>query len=205
MTIKKHQLSAKKQKEYFYTIGPYNKPVISVDNGDIIIVETIDSFGNKLKNDKIKPSEIETLPYVNPVNGPIYVNEAKRGDALKITIESIIPKGDQPIGTTALVSNFGSLTGNAEYPILNPPLPELVKKVVVTSDGIKWNEKITFPYKPFIGTIGTSPLIDSINTLTPGRHGGNMDLSDICPGNVLYLPVQVEGAFLYLGDCHALH
>ena len=30
-----------------------------------------------------------------------------------------------------------------------------------------------------------------------------MDLPDVCPGNTLYLPVKVEGAYLYLGDCHA--
>jgi len=30
-----------------------------------------------------------------------------------------------------------------------------------------------------------------------------MDLPDVKPGNVLGLPVFVEGALLYLGDCHA--
>lgn len=61
-----------------------------------------------------------------------------------------------------------------------------------------------FPYRPFIGTISTSPAIDSIGALTPGNHGGNMDLPDICPGATIYLPVRVDGALLYLGDCHAI-
>ena len=30
-----------------------------------------------------------------------------------------------------------------------------------------------------------------------------MDAADICPGNIVYLPVNVEGALLYLGDGHA--
>ena len=204
MSLQKHQLTTKKQGKYFYTIGPYAKPVLSIKSGDTVVIETQDAFGGKLKNENTKPSDVEKLPFVNPANGPIFIEGAKRGDTLKITIESILPRGEQPRGTTCLVSNFGGLTGTDESPTLNPPLPELVRKVPVTTEGIKWNENITFPYKPFIGTIGTSPLIDSINTLTPGKHGGNMDLSDICPGNILYLPVQVEGAFLYLGDCHAV-
>jgi len=198
------QLTTKKQGKYFYTIGPYTKPVLSTKNGDTIVIETQDAFGGKLKNENTKPSDVEKLPFVNPVNGPIFIKGAKRGDTLKIIIESILPRGKQPSGTTCLVLNFGGLAGTDESPILSPPLAELVRKVPVTIEGVKWNKNITFPYKPFIGTIGTSPLIDSINTLTPGKHGGNMDLSDICPGNILYLPVQVEGAFLYLGDCHAV-
>ena len=204
MSFQKHQLTTKKQGKYFYTIGPYAKPALSIKSGDIVIIETQDAFGGKLKNENTIPSDVEKLPFVNPVNGPIFIEGAKGGDTLKITIESILPRGKQPRGTTCLELNFGGLVGTDESPILSPPLTELVRKVPVTIEGVKWNKNITFPYKPFIGTIGTSPLIDSINTLTPGKHGGNMDLSDICPGNVLYLPVQVEGAFLYLGDCHAV-
>lgn len=199
-----HQLTKHKQGEYHYTIGPYAEPVLSMKSGDTVVVETMDSFGNKLINENIKSSDIEKLPFVNPVNGPIYIDGAKKGDALKITIEAIIPIGEQPRGSTCLVPYFGGLTGTEECPTLHEPLPELVRKVVVTTDEVKWNDKISFPYQPFIGTIGTSPLIDSINTLTPGKHGGNMDLSDVCPGNILYLPVQADGGLLYLGDCHAV-
>ena len=55
-----------------------------------------------------------------------------------------------------------------------------------------------------IGTIGTSPQIDSINSLTAAKHGGNMDLADVCPGATIYFPVKVDGALLYLGDGHAV-
>ena len=68
---------------------------------------------------------------------------------------------------------------------------------------IKWNNKITLPYEPFIGTIGTSPEIEAISALVPDYYGGNMDLPDICLNTVIYLPVNLHGAYLYLGDCHA--
>ena len=30
-----------------------------------------------------------------------------------------------------------------------------------------------------------------------------MDIVETCPGNTVYLPVEVEGGYLYLGDAHA--
>jgi acetamidase/formamidase len=78
-----------------------------------------------------------------------------------------------------------------------------VRKVRITEKEISWSDRIRFPYDPFIGTIGTSPELDSVNSLTPESHGGNMDLPDVRPGSTVYLPVRTRGAYLFLGDCHA--
>jgi acetamidase/formamidase len=79
-----------------------------------------------------------------------------------------------------------------------------VRKLVVTQEeGVRWNDRITLPYQPFIGTIGTSPEIEAISSLQPDYYGGNMDLPDVGVGAVIYLPVNAKGALLYLGDCHA--
>ena len=51
--------------------------------------------------------------------------------------------------------------------------------------------------------MATSPVIEAISTLAPGFHGGNMDAADLCPGNTVLFPVNVEGALLYVGDGHA--
>ena len=72
-----------------------------------------------------------------------------------------------------------------------------MKKLNITEDGVCWNQNLVLPYEPFIGTIGTSPRIYSIDSLTPDSHGGNMDLPDIAPGATLYLPVRVDGALLF--------
>ena len=87
--------------------------------------------------------------------------------------------------------------------MLNPPLPERVKKLVVDEKGVHWSPKLTLPYEPFIGTIGTSPEIEAITSLQPDYYGGNMDLPDVGVGAIIYLPVNAKGALLYLGDCHA--
>ena len=88
--------------------------------------------------------------------------------------------------------------------MLNQPLPEKVKKLKVDEKGVYWSDRITLPYEPFIGTIGTSPEIEAISSLQPDYYGGNMDLPDVGPGSIIYLPVLTKGALLYLGDCHAV-
>jgi acetamidase/formamidase len=199
-----HAITEASQGQYHYVYGPYAKPVLTVDPGAVISAETHDAFEGKIKHETDKPSEILNFPFLNPQNGPIYVNGAEKGDTLAVYIKSIVPRGPQPVGTTCLITEFGGLVATGDTALLNAPLPERVKKVEVTVEGgVKWNDKITLPYEPFIGTIGTSPEIEAISSLVPDYYGGNMDLPDVGVGAVIYLPVNAPGALLYLGDCHA--
>lgn len=201
---KSHAITEESQGKYHYVYGPYAKPVLTVDPGAVISAETHDAFEGKIKHETDKPSEILNFPYLNPQNGPIYVNGAEKGDVLAVYIKSIVPRGPQPVGTTCLITEFGGLVATGDTALLNPPLPEKVKKLEVTVEGgVKWSDKITLPYDPFIGTIGVSPEIEAISSLQPDYYGGNMDLPDVGVGAVIYLPVNTPGALLYLGDCHA--
>ena len=134
------------------------------------------------------------MPFVNPQNGPIMVEGAEKGDALAVHIESMAPRGDNPRGTCAMIPEFGALTGTSLTATLNEPLPERVRKVDLDAEHVYWSDRVTLPYRPHIGTLGTSPEIDSINSLTPDNHGGNMDLPDMGPGSITYLPVRTQGA-----------
>ena len=107
------------------------------------------------------------MPFVNPQCGPIAVRGAEKGDSLCVHIRSIKPRGPQPVGTTALITEFGGLVSTNNTAMLNPPLPELVKKMEVTEQGIKFSRKITLPYEPFIGTLGVSPEIEAVSSLQP--------------------------------------
>jgi amidase len=69
---------------------------------------------------------------------------------------------------------------------------------------VHWDERTRIPVSPMIGTIAAAPLLGSISTIDNGPHGGNMDVQEIAPGCRLSLPVQVEGALFYLGDCHVV-
>ncbi|WP_398482127.1 acetamidase/formamidase family protein [Tardiphaga sp.] len=199
-----YAITEESQGKYHYVYGPFVEPVLTVDPGAVISAETHDAFEGKIKHETDKPSEILNFPYLNPQNGPVYVNGAEKGDVLAVYIKSIVPRGPQPVGTTCLITEFGGLVATGDTALLNPPLPEKVKKLEVTVEGgVKWSDKITLPYEPFIGTIGVSPEIEAISSLQPDYYGGNMDLPDVGVGAVIYLPVNTPGGLLYLGDCHA--
>jgi amidase len=121
---------------------------------------------------------------------------------LCVLIKSILPRGPQPVGTSALIPEFGGLVSNGQTAMLNPPLPERVMKYEVTERGVKFSDRVTLPYEPFIGTLGVSPQIEAVLSLQPDYWGGNMDLPDVAPGAVVYFPVLHKDAYLYLGDCH---
>ncbi|WP_075215892.1 acetamidase/formamidase family protein [Mongoliimonas terrestris] len=200
----RHTITEAEQGTYHYVYGPYAAPKLMVKPGAVITVETHDAFEGKIKSESDKPSEILNFPYLNPQNGPIHVEGAEKGDALAVRILEIRPRGPQPVGTTCLIPEFGGLVSTANTAMLNPPLPERVRKVEVDPvTGVKWSDRITLPYEPFIGTLGTSPEIEAITSLQPDYYGGNMDLPDVAPGAIVYFPVNAPGALLYLGDCHA--
>lgn len=199
-----HRLDEARQGRYHYVYGAYAEPVLEIEPGDLVEVETLDAFEGLLETEQDKPSEKLKMPYLNPQNGPIYVKGAEKGDTLAVHIRSIKPRGPQPRGTTALITEFGGLVGTTNTAMLNDPLPEKVRKVNVDENGVYWSDKVTLPYEPFIGTIGVAPEIEAISSLQPDYYGGNMDLPDVAPGAVIYLPVNHEGAYLHLGDCHSV-
>lgn len=192
------------QGAFHYVYGPYADPVVEVEPGAVVTVETHDAFEGKIRSESDTPSELLNFPYLNPQTGPIAVKGAEKGDTLAVRINSVLPRGPQPVGTTCLIPEFGGLVGTTHTALLNAPLPERVRKVRVDENGVYWSDRITLPFEPFIGTIGTSPEIEAISSLQPDYYGGNMDLPDVAPGAVLYLPVNRAGALLYLGDCHAV-
>jgi amidase len=198
-----HMLTEAVQGTYHYTIGPYSTPVLHVTPGDRIIVETRDAFEGKIQTERDLPTQVLRMPFVNPQNGPIMVEGVEKGDTLAVYIESMAPRGANPRGTCCMIPEFGALTGTTYTATLNPPLPEIVRKVALDEQHVYWSPRVTLPYKPHIGTLSCSPEIDSINTLTPDNHGGNMDLPDMGPGSITYLPVRTPGGRLFIGDAHA--
>lgn len=199
-----HSIKIEDQGEFHYVYSPYPDAVLTVDPGAVVSVETHDAFEGKITSETDVPSEILNFPYLNPQTGPIYVNGAEKGDALAVRILSVKPRGPQPVGTSCLIPEFGGLVGTGDTAMLNPPLPEMVKKFHVDETGVTWSDTLKLPYEPFIGTIGTAPEIEAISSLQPDYYGGNMDLPDVAPGCIIYLPVNREGGYLYLGDCHAI-
>ena len=58
--------------------------------------------------------------------------------------------------------------------------------------------------QPFLGCLGVAPAGGEARTsIVPAEFGGNMDAPEVRPGFTVYLPVNVAGGLLYMGDGHA--
>jgi len=148
----------------------------------------------------------------NPLLGPVVMEEAKRGEVLAVTIDGI--RINRNFAVSKQNEHFGSLTGEGpgRRLLYNPPVPSVwfewpldLERGVAIFEMPKSRRRIEAPLAPFIGSIGTAPPHGRIETsLTPGEYGGNMDYRGLTEGVTLYLPVWVDGAYLFFGDVHAL-
>jgi acetamidase/formamidase len=165
--------------------------------GETIHFECLDSSGGQLGPESSVDS-IRALDFgrINPVTGPVYVEGAEPGDALKVTIRKFVPSG---IGWTANIPGFGLLADQFKEPALH-----LWTYDRTTMAPALYGPKGRVPLKPFAGTIGVAPAEPGLHSVVPPRRvGGNLDIRDLTEGVTLYLPVEVEGALFSIGDTHA--
>jgi formamidase len=206
-------------------------PVLSVDPGDTVVLETRDALDGA-----VTPTMTSTdlhrvdLNLVHPLTGPVFVNGAEPGDLLEVHILDVAP---QPFGFTTIVPGFGFLRDFF-------PMPFLVKwridgGVAVSPDlpGVR------VPGGPFMGVMGVAPsrvlrarlaarenellrrggavlppsaqgavpdveaiASEALRTIPPRETGGNFDIKQLTAGTTLLLPVYVPGALFSAGDSH---
>ncbi|MDG4761110.1 acetamidase/formamidase family protein [Micromonospora sp. WMMD710] len=194
--------------ELAYTFGG-RLPVAHVRSGDIITVHTEDCFGGLVRGPADLPSQVCQMPYLNPVSGPFFVEDAEPGDTLAVHLLSIEPARDW--GVSATFPYFGALTSTSHTATLQPPLEERVwvydidrHAGIVRYRATASEHTVELPLDPMIGTIGVAPGgMESRSTIVPDYYGGNLDTPELRAGTTLYLGVNVHGAMLALGDGHA--
>lgn len=172
-------------------------PVATVAPGETLTFETIDASGGQLTaTSRVADVLAIDSARVNPVTGPVVVDGAEPGDALRVTIHGFRPSG---WGWTANIPGFGLLADQFPDPALHVWSydRETLKPALFGPGG-------TVPLKPFCGTIGVAPAEAGTHGIIPPRRvGGNMDIRDLAEGTVLHLPVEVAGALFSVGDTHA--
>lgn len=132
---------------------------------------------------------------INPVTGPVYVEGAQPGDALAVTIHEIRLKDR---GWSVSLPGSGALRH-----VMGEDM--FTRRVPIDNDGVHVTDRHVFAPRPMIGCIGTAPEEGTNSTIMPSTpQGGNMDLVQCAPGSTVYLPVMVEGAYLSIGDIHAI-
>jgi acetamidase/formamidase len=201
---------------YYYTFAPH-PPAVRIASGDTVVAETRDAMGfdtgrNPLPVSMKQPAPGTALQQSNPVVGPVYVENAVRGDLLAIRIERI--RMNRDFALSKQTAHFGSLTGETPGHMLlyNPPIEtqwtewrlDLERNVGIVELPNSRLRRAEVPLHPFLGSIGVAPRFGRVeSTLTPGEYGGNMDCVDTHEGTTLYLPVWVDGGYLSFGDVHA--
>ncbi|MDP7196206.1 MAG: acetamidase/formamidase family protein [SAR202 cluster bacterium] len=174
-----------------------NVPIVKVISGETIEIDTVDSSGAQLSL-KSNIEDVRNLDFskVNPVTGPIFIEDACEGDVIEIEFIDFVTSG---WGWTAIIPGFGLLADEFQTPDLN--LWKYEKNNPIESVYSTYGK---IPLKPFVGTIGLALKESGNHSVVPPRDcGGNLDIKELSKGSKVRLPVQVSGGLLSLGDTHA--
>jgi len=196
-----------------YAFDWNDEPLLHVKCGERFAVETYDAGTGYFRTVEDKdipgrrPGFDRMPPLANPIAGPIWLEGAERGDTLVITIDDIVVDDYSWI---AIGPKRGPLGESTRWPELSSEYETRIFRHTVgpsgtTRDGtLQFDERITWPIAPFIGTLGVAPDREVATSLDgQGPWGGNLGIRDVAPGNRIYLPIFHTGARFYLGDVHA--
>jgi acetamidase/formamidase len=184
------------------------KPVLTIDSGDIIDVDTmLTSTPDRLEKSGVAPSEVQPQlraiveqvkdrgPGGHILTGPVYVNGAEPGDALEVKVLSI----DLPI-------DYG-YNGCSGYVRENcaPGRPQTIIRMDRKTMTAEFLPGVVIPLKPFFGSMGVAPAlaVGRVSSNPPSTHAGNLDNKELVAGSTLFIPIHVKGALFEVGDGHA--
>lgn len=193
--------------DFKYTFG-HHKPVLTLKPGTTLETWIQDSYDGRVTKPTDVPSELIPQDHANPQTGPFYIDGAEPGNVLVVHIIDLQP--DKTYGFSSSFPHFGALTTTEYTALLHEPLPEKLwwyeidrTKGTVRYKALTGTHTVEIPMSPFLGCIGVAPKRGEWRwTVTPEAYGGNMDNFNIKRGATVYLPVNVEGALLYIGDGH---
>lgn len=172
--------------QYTTVLDPSLVPALTIASGEEILVETWDAY-------KGVWGEEQEPPELAPATGPIAVQGALPGDALRIEILAITPQAEALHDVRAGRGFLGE-TFTKRYQTVLP-----MREGHLTFPG-----GITIPVQPSIGVIATTPTAVQVTASDSGPYGGDLDMKELVAGSTLWLPVFVPGGLLVLGDCHAV-
>lgn len=175
---------------HFFALDKNNLPVTQVELPCELTIETLDCFSEQI-NGPEDVLDILDFERVNPATGPIFLNGIKAGDVISVAIKAI------------RVKTPGKMVAAPEAGVLGSLIKQSETLIIPIEGDIAYFKDLQLAITPMIGVIGIAPEGAGIPCGTPGSHGGNMDCTLIKPGAILYLPVQVDGGLLALGDLHA--
>jgi amidase len=179
--------------QFTYRFAADASPVARVRPGERVVFETHDASTGRIRAAADVHAYLrERDPRrVNPAAGPVWVEGARPGDDLVVTIEAIrlADQGYVRVMPDAIIAGIAA--------------PTAVIAPVEGGDTLILPGGLRLPARPMVGVIGTAPARGEILTAVPGPQGSNLDCNLVRVGARVHLPVHVDGALLALGDVHA--
>ena len=168
---------------------------MKVRDGEVFQVETQLNGGSWLNS-------IDDLWDPSKSRGPnlctvIEVEGAMPSDTLAVDIIDIKPGR---LGYTG----FAGWRNHLSQRIYPNDWDVVTKTVEIKEDHVDWSDELKLPLHPMIGTIATAPEEGTQTAQYAYENGGNMDVQEVTVGTTIYLPINVPGALLHVGDCHAI-
>jgi len=172
-------------------------PVLTIAPGDVVRFDCRDTVDGQIGPGSTAEdfAAVDTDP-IHPLTGPVAIEGAEPGDVVAVDLLDFEHEG---WGFT------GFLPGAAGMGLLPEEFDEAGLHVWEFADGVaRFVDGIEVPLDPFPGTVGLAPAEPGAHDTTPPRDvGGNMDVKHLTAGSTVYLPVEVDGGLLSMGDCHA--
>jgi len=183
------------RKKITYRFSDENEAVLKVSSGAQILFETLDAHSGTVPAGAIG----EDVAFIdlnennaNPITGLVCIDGAEIGDTLAVKINRI-----DLVGT-------GFIPVRPKAGVVHDMAPEPLARVIhIETNNWLLNSEWALPIRPMVGTIGTALPGHGIAAMHPGDHGGNMDNNFVREGATVYLPVNVPGGLLGIGDVHA--
>ncbi|MEB3218150.1 MAG: acetamidase/formamidase family protein [Nostocales cyanobacterium 94392] len=204
-----HILKATKETVHLGGFSHLLEPVLTVNSGDTVDVETYTGFHicEQAPPEFLTPALQDIYENLSPkrkiadgphlLTGPIYVQDAQPGDVLEIGLNQITPS--LPVGFNVIRKGWGALPQQFNQPRLRFLTLDLENNVTEFPPG----SGIKIPLKPFFGILGVATAEVSRNSIPPGNYGGNIDNRELQAGSKIFLPVFVPGALFSIGDGHS--
>jgi acetamidase/formamidase len=183
-------------------------PVLTIAPGDTVEVQCISGRPSVLPPEgsgfTIPPAlkaviEANREPWLGHImTGPIAVAGAEPGDTLEVRVDRIEPGADW--GYNVIRPLAGTLPEDFhETHLMHIPVDR--DRRVCT---LPWGTELALA--PFFGVMGVAPppAFETITSIAPRIHGGNLDNKELQVGSAVFLPVHVAGANFSVGDGHGV-
>ncbi|MEO5563720.1 MAG: acetamidase/formamidase family protein [Chitinophagaceae bacterium] len=186
---------------YYREFSAKPEPSLRIKAGDTITTQSVDAGGFDRGGTKVTERG-------NPLTGPFFIEGAMPGDVLAVklidvrlnrnyatTLNTFIPKIFPGKETMKLWRSAKLVRWKLDT----------VANVGSPADSNGYTGELKVPLHPFLGCVGVAPQGDKgASSGSSGSYGGNMDFLFNTVGATVYLPVSHPGAFLFLGDGHAV-